>query len=203
MVKLPAPRIIGSMTLEEAIAVRRSTREFIEQPLTLEIISQLLWSVQGITGEKGLRSVPSAGATYPLVVIAIVGTFGVNNLSPGVYRYLPESHGLRALTSGNLMALLAEVALGQQAIATAPVNFVIGAYYERTRSRYRNRTERYVHMEAGHAAQNLYLQATALGMGTAAIGAFDDDGLKELLSLPGDFQPLYIMPVGVPSKPAF
>jgi len=86
--------------------------------------------------------------------------------------------------------------MGQQAINLAPVSIVIAADYERTRNRYKNRTERYVHMEAGHAAQNIYLQATALGLGTTAIGAFDDNGVKELLSLTGNLQPLYIMPVG-------
>ncbi|XUX01073.1 MAG: SagB/ThcOx family dehydrogenase [Dehalogenimonas sp.] len=199
-VSLPKPSIKGSITVEEAIRTRRSTLEFGDQPLTLDILSRLLWSLQGSSG-KQLRTAPSAGATYPLEIIAIVGTFGVINLSPGSFFYNSLSHGLRAYKSSDLRDRLAKFSLGQQAIATAPVSLVIIADYERTRSRYRNRTERYVHMEAGHAAQNLYLQATALGLGTTAIGAFDDTGVKDVLSIPGDFQPLYIMPVGVPAKP--
>ena len=188
------------MSVEEAIANRRSTREFADEPLSLDVLSQLLWSIQGITGKRRQRTVPSAGATYPLEVIAVVGTFGVNNLSTGAYLYIPEPHGLKAFKSGDLRISLAQAALGQQAVTTAPINLIIVADYERTRSRYRNRTERYVHMEAGHAAQNLYLQATALGLGTTAIGAFDDVRVKELLTFQGNFQPLYIMPVGVPAK---
>ena len=188
------------MAVEQAIASRRSTRDFADEPLSLEMLSQLLWSVQGVTGGNNLRTSPSAGSTYPLEVIAVIGTFGVNNLAAGAYLYVPEVHHLKAFKSGDLRISLAQVALGQQAIKAAPVDVIIVADYERTRSRYRNRTERYVHMEAGHAAQNLYLQATALGLGTTAIGAFDDIGVKELLAVPGNFQPLYIMPVGVPAK---
>lgn len=199
-IRLPEPSVKGSVTVEEAILMRRSTRGFVDQPLTLDILSQLLWSLQGSTGKRS-RTTPSAGGTYPLEIIAIVGTFGVTNLSAGSYLYNPESNGLKAYKSGDLRDQLAKVSLEQSAITAAPVNLVIVADYERTRSRYRNRTERYVHMEAGHAAQNLYLQAAALGLGTTAIGAFDDTGVKDLLSIPGDFQPLYIMPVGVPAKP--
>ncbi|WP_225973727.1 SagB/ThcOx family dehydrogenase [Dehalogenimonas formicexedens] len=199
---MPAPRTTGITSVEEAIAARRSVRVFSDQPLTLEVLSQLLWSLQGMTGKR-FRTVPSAGATYPLQIIAAVGTFGITNLAAGCYLYLSEPHTLRAFKSGDLRTQLAKASLGQQAISTAPLNLVIAADYERTRSRYRNRTERYVHMEAGHAAQNLYLQAAALGLGTAAIGAFDDTGMKDILSVPGDFRHLYIIPVGVPAKTIF
>jgi len=195
---LPLPKLSGLVSVEQAIANRRSVREFSEQPLTIEQLSQLLWSVQGITDGKGFRAAPSAGATFPLEVFAVAGPFSVNNLPAGLFQYLPHEHGLRPLKSVDLRLKLIGVALGQQAIKQAPVSLVIAADYERTRSRYRNRAERYVHMEAGHAAQNLYLQAMALGLGTTAIGAFDESGVKELLVLPGNFDPVYILPVGQP-----
>jgi SagB-type dehydrogenase family enzyme len=197
-IELPPAKTSGSVSVEEAIGHRRSVREFAERPISLEELSQLLWSAQGVTDGKRLRAVPSAGATFPLEIIVITGTFGVGNLAAGIYIYLPAEHALRPIRNGDIRLQLTGVAMDQQAINEAPVTLVIAADYERTRSRYRNRTERYVHMEAGHAAQNLYLQATALGLGTAAIGAFDDNGVRDLLVLSGNLQPLYILPVGHP-----
>ena len=198
IIKLTSPRLNGSVSLEQAIARRRSIREFSEQPLTIEQLSQLLWSVQGVTNSQYLRASPSAGATFPLEIIAVVGVFSISALPAGCFQYLPGEHGMKPLRSGDLRLRLTGAALGQQAITLAPVTFIICADYERTRSRYRNRTERYVHMEAGHAAQNLYLQATTLGLGTTAIGAFDDNEVKEVLSLPGNLDPLYVLPIGYP-----
>ncbi len=198
VIKLPPPKVAGNMSVEEAIARRRSIRAFSDRPLEIEELSQLLWSLQGITDGKRMRAAPSAGATFPLEIIAIVGGFGVGGFSAGVYLYLPHQHALKPLANGDVRQRLTDVAIGQRAIATAPASLVIAADYERTRLRYRNRTERYVHMEAGHAAQNVYLQAAALGLGTVAIGAFDDSGVKEVLSLAPNLQPLYILPVGHP-----
>jgi SagB-type dehydrogenase family enzyme len=193
---LPSPGFNSPASLERLIARRRSIREFNEQPLSLDQLSQLLWSTQGITDGKQLRAAPSAGATFPLEVVVVAGAFGVSSLPAGSYLYLPKDHSLMPRQTGDLRLHLAGESLGQQAINVAPVSLVIAADYERTRSRYRNRTERYVHMEAGHAAQNLYLQAEALGLGTTSIGAFNDNGVKELLALGGNLAPLYIMPVG-------
>ena len=199
-IKLPQPKPNGPVSVEEAIARRRTIRDFTDRPLSIEGLSQLPWSLQGMTDEgRRLRAAPSAGATFPLEVIVVIGAFGVGGLPAGVYLYLPGDHALRPRRNGDLRQQLSGVALGQQAIAQAPASLIIAADYERTRPRYRNRTERYVHMEAGHAAQNVYLQATALGLGTVAIGAFDDSGVRDLLSLSGNLQPLYILPVGKPA----
>ena len=196
VIKLPPPKVAGSMSVEEAIARRRSIRSFSALPLSIEELSQLLWSIQGITDGKRLRAAPSAGATFPLEVLVVIGDFGVSGLPAGLYLYLPSKQSLKPRRNGDIRQQLAGVTLGQQAVAQAPASFIIAADYERTRLRYRNRTERYVHMEAGHAAQNLYLQAAALGLGTAAIGAFDDSGVSNLIALPVNFQLLYILPVG-------
>jgi SagB-type dehydrogenase family enzyme len=198
-IKLPPPKSAGAVSVEEAITRRRSTREFTDRALLVEELSQLLWSLQGTTdNQRRLRAAPSAGATFPLEVISVIGDFGVSGLPAGLYLYLPSDHALKPIRNGDVRQQLAGVALGQQAVAQAPASLVIAADYERTRRRYRNRTERYVHMEAGHAAQNLYLQATALGLGTNAIGAFDDDGVRQVLQLAPNLQPLYILPIGKP-----
>ena len=197
IVPLPSPKTKGEMSLEEAISRRRSQRNFTDESLTLEELSQILWAAQGLTNkERGFRSAPSAGALYPLDVYVVVGEVGVTNLDSGVYHYLPENHSLENLSGGDFRNALMKVCLGQTFIADAPVSLVITAEYERTTVKYAERGERYVHMEAGHTAQNIYLQAASLGLGTVTVGAFDDEAVSEVLSLPQAHKPLYVMPLG-------
>ena len=197
VVELPFPRLKGGVSVEEAIARRRSIRSYRDVPLTLEQLSQILWAAQGITEpERRFRAAPSAGATYPLEVYVVVGEGGVKGLRAGVYRYDPLRHVLVMVKEGNLRVKLSEAALGQPWVRSAPVCLVIAADYSRTTNRYGERGIRYVHMEAGHVGQNVYLEATALGLGTVAVGAFRDEEVKSLLGIPED--PLYIMPIGVP-----
>lgn len=199
VVRLPPPRTVGSMSVEEAIARRRSIREYTNEPLSLGDLSQLLWAAQGITEPKwGLRSAPSAGATYPLELYVVVGEGGVDGLEAGVYHYVPEGHELRRVLSGDHRGSLARVALEQAWVAVAPVDLVVAAVYERTTSRYGERGIRYVHMEVGHVGENIYLQAMALGLGTVVVGAFDDEGVRRVLELPEDEKPLYVIPIGHP-----
>ncbi len=198
LIRLPPPKTSGALSVEAAIAGRRSVRSFTAQPLALEELSQLLWSIQGITGNRSFRTTPSAGAVFPLKIVAAVGGMGSTVLPPGLYSYLPQEHALLPRRIGDCRPALTGAALGQESINTAPLSLIIAADYEITRTRYRNRTERYIHMEAGHAAQNLYLQAAALRLATVAIGAFDDTSVREVAALPANFHPLYIMPVGHP-----
>jgi SagB-type dehydrogenase family enzyme len=201
VVELPAPQTTGMMSVEEAIARRRSIRNYTDEPLSLEDISQLVWAAQGITEpESGKRAAPSAGGTYPLEVYVVVGTNGVTGLTDGVYRYDPSKHRLENILRGDVRSSLADAALGQSWVKEAPVDIVIAAVYERTTGRYGDRGIRYVHMEAGHAGQNLYLQAVARGLGMVVIGAFDDGGVQQLLQLPADQKPLYIIPIGHPGE---
>jgi len=198
VVKLPPPKTKGVMSVEEAIARRRSRRDFLEEPLPLPALSQILWAAQGITEpRRGLRAAPSAGATYPLEIYAVVGR--VEGLEPGVYRYIPQIHALEMLLAGDLRKDLARACLYQMWVAKAPFSLVIAAVYERTTGRYGERGVRYVHMEVGHVGQNIYLQAEALGLGTCAVGAFLDSEVGRLLRLPPDQSPLYVMPVGRPA----
>jgi SagB-type dehydrogenase family enzyme len=189
-IALPAPRLSGPMSLEEVIAKRRSVREFAPQELTLAELSQLLWAAQGITDPQGFRAAPSAGALYPLEVYVVT--------PQGLYRYVPQGHKLVVLSHDDLRVQLWAVSLMQSAVREAPAVIVVTAVYARTAAKYGYRAERYVKLEAGHAAQNVLLQATALGLGGVPIGAFDDAGVQRVLGLPADHEPLYLMPVGHP-----
>lgn len=190
-IQLPTPRSKGTLTLEEALSERRSVRAFSEIPLTLEELGQLLWAAQGITDPAGYRTAPSAGALYPLEVYAIT--------QEGAYHYDPLGHRLELHQPGDLRPALHAAALQQDSVLDALAVFVITAVYERTEKKYgKDRTPRYVHLEAGHAAQNLLLQAAALDLGAVPVGAFSDGDVKEALSLPDDQQPLYLIPVGHP-----
>ena len=189
IVQLPQARVKGVTTLEESIARRRSVREFSSKTLSTEQIGQLLWAAQGITGkENGLRSAPSAGALYPLEAYVV--------LPSGIYHYNPERHELRRIAEGDKRTELQKAALDQEAVGSAPAILVIAADYDRTAIKYGNRTNRYVHMEAGHACQNVLLQATAQELVTVPIGAFDDKRVARITNLPQNLSPLYLVPVG-------
>ena len=194
IIPLPEPVRDGGVAVERALQERRSVRSYRDAPLTMQAVGQLLWAAQGITDPRGYRTAPSAGALYPLEIYLVVGQ--VEGLAPGVYHYLPEQHGLAHLLEGDQREALAAAALGQSCVRRGAVSLVFGAVYERTTGRYGQRGRQYVHMEVGHAAQNVYLQAASLGLGTVVVGAFDDGTVAAILRLPRDEAPLYIMPVG-------
>lgn len=193
MIFLPQPQFQGKLSLEEALLRRRSRRTFKKEKLTLKEISQILWAAQGITDSTlGKRTVPSAGALYPLEIYLV--TKEVEELPAGVFKYQPENHCLKKIFEGDISKELAEAALGQDFISEASVVLIISAVFERTTKKYGKRGLRYVFMEAGHAAQNVYLQVESLDLATVAVGAFDDEKVKQLLSI--SEEPLYIMPIG-------
>jgi protein-L-isoaspartate(D-aspartate) O-methyltransferase len=198
-IMLPQPTLVGKLTFEQVLAERRSVREFTRDSLTLSELAQLLWAAQGITSEEGYRTAPSAGATYPLEVYALVRR--VAGLAPGVYHYSagPGGNESRLQPVGvHDPSVALNQATGQECVAECAIAIGIAAIPSRTEARYGSRAERYVHMEAGHAAQNVLLQAQALGLGAVPVGAFDDHGLKNLLQTPGDA--LYLIPVGRPRR---
>jgi len=194
VIKLPEPRDDSDVSIEQTLLSRRSVRSFTSEPLTLKEVSQLLWAAQGITDSLGRRTAPSAGALYPLEVYAVVGN--VKDLASGVYKYEPEKHQLVRVMDGDIRGELANAALGQGSVRGGAVAFVITAVYERTTVKYGDRGIRYVHIEVGHAAENLCLQATAMDLGAVTVGAFTDEQVAAVLNLPEDEQPLYIIPVG-------
>ena len=192
-ISLPRVEHDGATSVEKALHARRSVREFSRAALTLDELSQLLWAAQGITHRDGLRTAPSAGALYPLEIYVVVGRVG--ELSEGVYRYLPRGHDLIGLADGDRRKSLARAAVGQSWVRRAPVVIVVTAVYERSMAKYGRRGIRYSHIEVGHAAQNVYLQAETLGLGTVIVGAFDDEEVQSVLELPDDHEPLALMPV--------
>ena len=196
-IKLPAPQLRGPLSLEETLSARRSVRSYKDEPLQLPWVGQMLWAAQGITLEpQGYRTAPSAGATFPLEVYLASGN--VTGIDPGLYRYMPAGHSLVKVRDGDIRKELAGAALGQNQVASAPAVFIIAADYGRTSPRYGERATRYVHMETGHAGQNICLQAITYGLGSVIVGAFYDDRVKEVLGLPANEDPLYLIPVGKP-----
>jgi len=191
---LPAPRLQARQSLEAALSQRRSLRSFAAEPLTAAEVGQLLWAAQGVSGAQGQRTAPSAGATYPLVLYLVAGP--IEGVPRGVHRYLPHGHRLVALTHADVRAAVARAALGQSWVGEAPAIVVIAAQPVRTVARYGARADRYVAIEAGAAAQNLMLQAVALGLGSTLVGAFDEAALRRNALLAADEQPLAVVPVG-------
>lgn len=188
---LPEPSMEGPLSLEETLLRRRSVRDFSPEQLSSHEISQLLWAAQGITNSRGFRTAPSAGALYPLELYVV--------LEEGVFHYDPHAHQLITVIVGDLRSNLYAVALEQDAILNAPMVLVVTAVFTRTEAKYdRARSPRYVHMEAGHAAQNVLLQAVSLDLGAVPIGAFEDIRVQEVLGLPTDHEPLYLIPIGHP-----
>jgi len=193
-IALPPPALEGALSVEAAVAGRRSVREFGDAPLTLEQLSQLLWAAQGITDESGTRrAAPSAGAKYPLEVFVVAGK--VEGLPAGVYRYVPKGHSLALEKKGDAREALCAAALSQESVGMAPASLVIAGVYERTRVKYGDRAERYVHIEVGAVAENVYLEAESLGLATMFAGAFSDGEVREVVGT-GDAEPLGIMPIG-------
>ncbi len=193
-IQLPRPRLKSGYSFEKVLGERRSVREYSSEALTIENVSQLLWAAQGVTRPEGSRTAPSAGATFPLELYLVAGN--VNGLAQGLYRYRADQHKLIQLVNKDLRGDLAAAALGQEWMKESAIIIVIAAVYARATQKYGQRGVRYAHMEVGHAAQNVYLQAASLNMGTTLVGAFDDKRVKEVLKLPSDEQPLGLMPIG-------
>lgn len=198
IVKLPPPAGQGRMSVPEALKKRRTVRQFSNKELNLAQVSQLLWGTDGISNSRGLRTAPSAGATYPLELYLVVGERGVAGLAPGLYHYRPEFHTLELTRKGDLRTPVARACLHQAWMAAAPAMVVCAAEYRRCTARYGERGIRYTHMEAGHTGENLFLQAEALGLACGIVGAFEDRTLKDVLHLPQQHEPLLVMPVGYP-----
>jgi SagB-type dehydrogenase family enzyme len=191
---MPVPRHDGTVSVEHALQNRRSVRRFKNEPLTLSELSQLLWAAQGITTPRGFRTAPSAGALFPIEIYVASGN--VTDLPAGICKYNYRSHTLTQSAGGDKRTELSQAALNQASIAKAPVVLLFCAVYERVTRTYGQRGIQYVFMEIGHAAQNVCLQAVALGLGTVVIGAFRDNEVKLIANLAADEEPTYFIPVG-------
>ena len=202
MIKLPTQfsNLEGSLT--RALADRRSVRRFAGKPLGLTQIAAIVWACQGRSNLKSRstrRNAPSAGATYPMVTYLICGDSTVEGLDSGIYRYNVAEHGLEQVGTEDIRESVASACFSQNFIAEAPASIIIAADYSITTSVYGQRGVRYVHMEAGHAGQNIYLACSVQGLGTVAVGAFNDEALARALNLPLNTEPLYVFPIGYPA----
>ncbi|MFX1259675.1 MAG: SagB/ThcOx family dehydrogenase, partial [Promethearchaeota archaeon] len=168
---------------------RESIRNFSDKEIEIEKISQLLWAAQGKKGYK--RTIPSAGATYPLELYVIFK-------KKGIFHYDLEKNVLRMKREGEFNKKLAIASLDQNFIYEAPLNIIICADFSRTCNRYGKRGVRYVFIEIGHCAQNIHLEAVALGLGSVPIGAFYDEMVKNIIKPPEKIIPFYIIPIGYP-----
>jgi len=193
-VHLPEPSLDGRVSLERALAGRRSVRSYGRRRLALEEAAQILWAAQGITHGEGGRTAPSAGGLHPLRAYLVAER--VDGLEPGVYAYVARGHRLTEIVRARIVPDLAGAAWGQDWIAAAAAVLVLTAVYARTTDRYGDRGQRYVHMEVGHAAQNAHLQATALGLGAVVVGAFEDAAVAKLIGSDPRERPLCLLPVG-------
>lgn len=192
-IELPAPKTTGEVSLEEALVNRRSRRRVSPEALSVETIGQLLWAAQGITlPKKGFRTAPSAGARYPLRLYVL--------MESGVWAYHPKDHALIRKKGKDIRKEFWEDVYGRPWLVDAPAMFLIAADYRRTEAKYGKKARRFVHMEAGHAGQNLLLQSVALGLHGVGVGAFHPERTKKTLKLPKAQELLYVLVFGNPPK---
>jgi SagB-type dehydrogenase family enzyme len=197
--KLPRHKTKGAMSVEQAIGQRRTVRSFRPQELHGDQLSQLLWAAQGITGVTGFkRTAPSAGALYPMDIYTVLGPDSVTRMEAGVYHFEPGDRTLSLVSQRDARGAVARACLSQMWMAMAPLHLVITAEYRRITGKYGNRGVRYAMIESGHIAQNIFLQAEALGLKAGIVGAYHDEELTEILNLPRTHEPLLVMPVGYP-----
>jgi SagB-type dehydrogenase family enzyme len=196
LIRLPQTEPSPGQPLERLLSQRRCERKYARRSVTLANATSLLWAAQGVSNADDLRTAPSAGALHPMEIYLAAGD--VNELLPGIYRYLPIDGAIRSVAEGDRRAALAAGALGQAWLADAALILIIAANYEHSTGKHGRRGIRYVHMEAGHVAQNVLLMAATLNLRAAVVGAFDDKRVASVTELAGDQTPLYLLPVGYP-----
>ena len=196
-IALPAPRLKGRMTVEAALASRRSRRAYAGDPVALVDAAQLLWAAQGVTGPEGRRTAPSAGALFPLEVY--LSATRVEGLPPGIYKYSPAEHSLVLHVAGDRRRQLTAAAADQDCMRFSACALLFAAVYERTTVKYGRRSMQLVCMEAAHALGNAHLQATALGLSSCPVGAFDAEQIRQAAQLPDSEEPVYLLTAGKPA----
>jgi len=185
IVQLTEPKLTGPLSFEQALAKRRSVRQFTSQPLKFIQIGQLAWAGQGITEpQKGLRTAPSAGAVYPIELYFAT--------PEGLFVYRPDQHSLEEALNQDVRGRLG-------AVANAPCDIIIAGSERKLVAKFRKEARKYMLLEVGHIAQNIQLQAVCLGLGSVTIGGFDIRGVRKVCRLPKNLEPLYIICVGYPA----
>jgi len=198
-VKLPELDLEG-MSVENAIKNRRSERYFTDKPMSLKQLAQILLSADGITYSSDgwdFRAAPSGGALYPIEIYVIA--HNVDTLANGLYHFQVSDNSLELIKEGDFDRQIYKAANEQDAVGSSPVTLILTARFDRSIVKYGDRGYRYIYIEAGAICENIYLEATSLGLGTVAVGAFNDDSLNRLLEIDGaDEAALLVMPLGIP-----
>ena len=193
VIQLTDPNLAGTVSFEQALAKRRSVRQFSNQPIKRTQIGQLAWAGQGITdSQSGLRTAPSAGKIYPIELL-----FATDE---GLFAYQPAEHSMLQISDQDIRMPLAAAASMQESIATAGCDIIVAGSVRKLTPQFRNKARTYMLLEAGHIAQNIQLQAVCLGMGSVAIGGFETKDVRKVCSLTRDLEPLYIISIGYPAK---
>ena len=189
IVHLTKPKLMGTVSFEEALAKRRSIRLFANKPLEYEQISQLAWAGQGITEkQRGLRTAPSAGEIYPIELYFAT--------EEGLFVYRPAEHSLEQTSDKDIRSSLAAAASMQESVATAGCDIIIAGSARKLTTQFRNKAKTYMLLEAGHVAQNILLQAACLNLGSVPVGGFTAKQVSRACRLPAGFEPVYIICVG-------
>jgi len=198
-VKLP-PAALEGMRLEKAIQQRESQRYFADKPMSLQHLAQILVSADGITHSSDgwdFRAAPSGGALYPIEIYVVVSN--VDTLANGLYHFQVSDNSLELLKEEDLERQIHSASHKQEAVGASPVTLILTARFDRSTVKYGDRGYRYTYIEAGAICENIYLQAISLGLGTVAIGAFNDDAVARLVGIDGlEEAALLLMPVGFP-----
>jgi SagB-type dehydrogenase family enzyme len=192
IIQLTDPNLQSNVSLEQALTQRRSVRQFSSEPIKRSQISQLAWAGQGITEpQRGLRTAPSAGATYPLELLFAI--------PEGLFVYRPTDHSLMQIGNQDIRSNLAVAASGAESISGAGCDIIITGSFRKLTDRFKNDARKYMYMEAGHVAQNILLQAVSLDLGAVPVGGFDKTQVRKACGLRKTLDPLYIISVGYPA----
>jgi SagB-type dehydrogenase family enzyme len=197
-IALPKPKAEGGMPVEEAIRRRRSVREYLRKPITLDQLSQVLWAAQGVTdAQSGHRAAPSPGAKYTLELYVFTREGGMTGLPAGLYHYEPATHSITRVKTGDYTMALQSAARDQEQVGKAAAIIAVTGVFERATAKYGERGIQYALQESGSAGENIYVESTAIGLGTVMMGSFDDDQVGRLIGTKKGEKPLLLMPLGV------
>ena len=191
IIQLTDPNLTGKLSFEEALAKRRSVREFSTKDLKRTQIGQLAWAGQGVTdAQRGFRTAPSAESLYPMELYIATKN--------GLFTYQPTEHSLTELSDQDIRSALARTTLTPEPVAMAPCSIIIAGSSRKIAARVGDKARTFVAMEAGHIAQNIQLQAVCMGLGSVPIAGLDPAAVRRVCPMPRGLEPLYVIPVGYP-----
>ena len=186
--KLPAPKKKSKVSVEQALSLRRSSKEgFTSKELTEKEIGQILWAARGVNRPAGKLTSPSAMARYSVSVYVAT--------SKGSFLYIPENHSLSSIDDKDIRKGVGT----QDYVKTAPTIIILVVDYSKLADTFSmERKISFASAEAGAIGENVYLQCAALKLGTVFVASVDRDFIKTALNFREGIEPLFIMPIGYP-----